>query len=96
MKKIIGITTILLFAVISVAYLYFSKLNGRSRNNDLILSEIPASASIVFQYPNDHSLYEIFKDYHLFDTIIGNQNKEEIHWLKDILLRSKKFEKFTS
>lgn len=96
MKKIIGITTILLFAVISVAYLYFSKLNGRSRNNDLILSEIPASASIVFLYPNDHSLYEIFKDYHLFDTIIGNQNKEEIHWLKDILLRSKKFEKFTS
>jgi hypothetical protein len=95
MKKIIGITTFLLFAVISVAYLYFSKLNTRSRNNDLVLSEIPADASIIFQYPNDRSLYEIFKDYRLFDTIIGNQSKDEIHWLKDILLSDKELEMFT-
>lgn len=88
MKKIIGITSVLLFAVISVAYLYFSGLNSQSRNNDLILSEIPASAAIILEYPNDRSLYEIFKDYSLFDTIIGNRNKKENDWLKDNLLES--------
>lgn len=96
MKKIIGITILLLSAVISVAYLYFSKLNTQSRSNDIILSEIPANASIVFQYPNDYSLYEIFKDYRLFDTIIGNRNKEEIHWLKKILLSKKELEIYSA
>lgn len=92
MKKIIGITTVLLFAVISVAYLYFSNLNSLTRNNDLILAEIPASAAIILEYPNDHSLYEIFKDYNLFDTIIGKRNKGENSWLKANLLQNNLFE----
>ncbi|MCF8453524.1 MAG: hypothetical protein K9G42_09995 [Pedobacter sp.] len=86
MKKIIGITTALVLTVISLAYLYFSNLNVRSRNNDRVLSEIPADASLIFQYPNDKSLYEIFSDYTVFDTIIGTQAKNELAWLKDLLI----------
>jgi hypothetical protein len=78
MKKIIGITTALVLIVISLAYLYFSNLNVSSRNNDRVLSEIPADASLIFQYPNDKSLYEIFSDYTVFDTIIGTQSKKEL------------------
>lgn len=85
MKKIIGITTALVLAVISLAYLYFSNLNVKSRNNDLVLSEIPANAAVIFQYMNDKSLYEIFTDYTVFDTIIGTKNKQELAWLKEIL-----------
>jgi hypothetical protein len=85
MKKIIGITTALVLAVISLAYLYFSNLNVKSRNNDLVLSEIPADAAVIFQYMNDKSLYEIFTDYTVFDTIIGTQNKQELAWLRNIL-----------
>jgi hypothetical protein len=85
MKKIIGITTALVLAVISLAYLYFSNLNVKSRNNDLVLSEIPADAAVIFQYLNEKSLYEIFTDYTVFDTIIGTQNKQELAWLKEIL-----------
>lgn len=92
MKKIIGITSVLLLAVISVAYLYFSSLNSQSRNNDLILSEIPANAALILQYTNDQSLYEIFKDYNLFDTIIGNRNKGENNWLKATLLQNEQIE----
>jgi len=84
MNKIIGITTALIIVVLSLAYLYFSNLNNKSRSNDRILSEIPADASIIFQYPNDKSLYDIFKDYTLFDTIIGTQYKSELSWLKKI------------
>lgn len=84
MNKIIGTTIALFIVVLTLAYLYFSNLNGKSRNNDRILSEIPADASILFQYPNDKSLYDIFKDYTLFDTIIGTQHKNKMHLLKKL------------
>ena len=86
MKTIIGITAALFIAVVSVAYLYFSSLNVKSRSNNRILSEIPTDASVVFQHQNDQSLYDIFKDYTIFDTIAGPQKKEEIHWLTNFIL----------
>ncbi len=95
MKKIIGITTILVLTVISLAYLYFSSLNIKSRNNDRVLSEIPADASLVFQYPNDKSLYDIFKEYTVFDTIIGLYHKQELAWLKKLLISKKELSDIT-
>ncbi|MFA6946772.1 MAG: hypothetical protein WC220_12820, partial [Pedobacter sp.] len=89
MKKIIGITAALVLAVLSLAYLYFSNLNVKSRSNDRVLSEIPADASLVFQYPNDKSLYDIFRDYTVFDTIIGTQHKNELAWLKSLLISNR-------
>lgn len=86
MKKIVGAATVLLIAVLSLAYLYFSKLDVKSRSNDRVLSEIPADAAVVFQYPNDKSLYDIFRDYTVFDTIVGTQKKAELSWLKNFLL----------
>lgn len=85
MKKIIGITIILVLSVISLAYLYFSNLTVKSRNNDRVLSEIPADATVIFQYINEKSLYEIFTDYTVFDTIIGTQNKQELAWIRKML-----------
>lgn len=86
MKIILGITTVLLLAVFSVAYLYFSNLTVNSRSNDKTLALIPSSAAVIFQFTNDKGLYEIFKDYPVFDAITGNQKKEELTWLKEILL----------
>ena len=86
MKTIIGITSALFIAVLSVAYLYFSNLNVKNRSNNQILSEIPSDASVIFQHQNDQSLYDIFKDYTIFDTIVGPQKKEDLHWLTNYLL----------
>lgn len=86
MKTIIGITSALFIAVLSVAYLYFSNLNVKNRSNNQILSEIPSDASVIFQHQNDQSLYDIFKDYTIFDTIVGPQKKEDIHWLTNYLM----------
>ena len=86
MKIILGITTALLFAVFTVAYLYFSNLTGDSRSNDKTLAAIPADASVIFNFSNDKSLFEIFKDYTIFDAITGNRTREELHWLKRLLL----------
>ena len=86
MKKIIGATFFLLIAVFAVAYLYFSNLTVNSRTNDKALAEIPSNASIIFQFNNDKSLYDIFRDYQVFDAITGVQKKEELSWLKKFLL----------
>ncbi len=86
MKIILGITTVLLLAVFSVAYLYFSNLTGDSRSNDKTLAGIPADASVIFNFSNDKSLYEIFKDYEVFDVISGKKKKQELSWLKSLLL----------
>ena len=88
MKTIIGITSALFIAVLSVAYLYFSNLNVKNRSNNQILSEIPSDASVIFQHQNDQSLYDIFKDYTIFDTIVGPQKKEDIHWLTNYLMNT--------
>lgn len=89
MKIILGITTVLLLAVFIVAYLYFSNLTGDSRSNDKTLASIPADASVILTFSNDKSLYEIFKDYTLFDTLTGNRTKQELSWLKHLLLDNK-------
>ena len=88
MKTILGITTVLLLAVFTVAYLYFSNLSGDSRSNDKTLAVIPADAYLVFNFSNDKSLYEIFKDYTIFDTITGNRKKQELQWLKDLIIEN--------
>lgn len=89
MKIILGITTVLLLAVFSVAYMYFSSLTGDSRSNDKTLAAIPSDASLIFNFSNDRSLYEIFKDYTVFDAIIGKKNKKELSWLKALLLNNR-------
>ncbi len=91
MKIILGITGILLLAVFSVAYLYFSNLNVDSRSNDKTLIGIPSDASAVFQFSNDKSLYEIFRNYTLFDAITGLEKKEQLSWLRDLLLNNEEF-----
>lgn len=88
MKIILGVTTILLLAVFSVAYLYFSNLSVDSRSNDKALSGIPSNASVVFHFVNDKGLYDIFKDYPVFNDIIGDKRKLELSWLKDLLLNN--------
>jgi len=88
MRLIFGITTILLLAVFSVAYLYFSSLTVDTRSNDKTLAVIPADASVVFNFSNDISLYEIFKDFTVFDGITGDQKKRELQWLKGLLLNN--------
>ena len=89
MKIIFGITSILLLAVFLVAYLYFSSLTVDSRSNDKTLAGIPADASVIFNFSNDKSLYEIFKDYTVFDAITGNKKKQELQWLKGLLLNNR-------
>ena len=86
MTKIILFTSVLVVAVFTVAYLYFSNLSAGSRNIDQALSQIPNDAALVFEINNDQSIYDIFSDYQLFNALIGKQKQEEILLLKSLLV----------
>ncbi|MEO8794950.1 MAG: hypothetical protein ABI390_05750 [Daejeonella sp.] len=89
MNKIILSIFLLLVAVFTFAYLYFSNIEAGSKNNNRALSQIPASASLIFSFKNDDAFYEIFKDYELFDAITGKENKAEFEIIKNNLLNLK-------
>ena len=89
MNKLILTTSLLLVAVFTVAYLYFSNITATSLSNDRALSLIPHDAALIFQFKNDKSIYDIFSDYTVFDAIIGKQKQGELRALKTILQNSK-------
>lgn len=95
MKKIIGLIAILLIAVGVFAYIYFSNLHVNRRNNNRILSEIPADAGIILQFQNEQDVYDILNENTLFDTIAGEQKKEEIHFLRDLISKNASLEPYT-
>jgi len=87
MKKIVILTSVLLISTILIAILYFSNLGVETHNNDKILAYIPQETALIFQFKNDKSLNDIFKDYDLFNTILGAQRVVEITQLQLLLLK---------
>lgn len=87
MRNIIIICTILIAAIITLAGKYFSALSGKDNNTTKALSYIPGDAALILNFKNDESFYEIFKEYTLFDAIIGQKRAEEINQLKELLLK---------
>jgi hypothetical protein len=73
-------------AITALASRYFSALAGKDNNLSTVLSFTPADAAFVLSFKNDESFFEIFKDYKLFDSIIGEQQAKEINQLKGILV----------
>ena len=86
MRKIIILTSVLLISTILIAILYFSNLGVETHNNDKILASIPQETALIFQFKNDRSLNDVFKDYEIFNTILGAQRVAEITQLQLLLL----------
>jgi hypothetical protein len=95
MKKIIGLIAILLIIVGVFAYIYFSNLHVNSRNSNRILTEIPADAGLILQFQNEQDLYDILNENTLFDTISGQQKKQEMDFLRDFISKNTTLESLT-
>ncbi|HCN84728.1 MAG TPA: hypothetical protein DIT07_14085, partial [Sphingobacteriaceae bacterium] len=87
MRKIIILTSFLLLSTILIAVLYFSNLGVGTRSNEKILQYIPQETALIFEFKNDKSFYEIFKDYELFNIILGKQRIAEIAQLQTSLFK---------
>ncbi|RZK71821.1 MAG: hypothetical protein EOO92_20230, partial [Pedobacter sp.] len=86
MKRIIVVVIVLFTAIITMAYLYFSRLNNERENNDSDLHAAVHNSAIVFSFQNDKSILDILKSQPLFSEIIGEENYHQMVSLKDHLL----------
>ena len=96
MRNIILLCTILLVVIAVLAGKYFSELTGKDENVTKVLHYIPADAAIVLNFKNDESFYDIFKDYELFNAIIGKNRSDEIIKLKQLILDQGKLPEITA
>ncbi|TZF84010.1 hypothetical protein FW774_11230 [Pedobacter sp. BS3] len=86
MKKLIILISLLVIAIIAVAVLYFSRINMDGRSNERALSYIPDDATVVAEFRNDKSSYEIFNDYQLLNAALGDAHWDELQTLKSLFL----------
>ncbi len=96
MKTFVGIISALLIAVFFVAYLYFSSITVDSRNNDRTLASVPSSASLIYQFSNDKSMFDIFSGYPVFKDLTGIATMRDYSWLKGLLLDNPRLNEYTA
>ncbi len=94
MKRLIIITIILLIATVLVTVVYFKNLNSTTQQTSQVLRTIPNNASLIFEFNNEKSFYEIFADNKLFTNIIGDEKMAELAALKKTLLQNPLIEHF--
>ena len=80
------ITLILLIAAIGISITYFANLNPPGQRAGKVMNNIPPDATLVFDYKNDDSIYDIFKGNSLLTNLIGNERTTELQELKAHLL----------
>jgi len=87
MKKQIIITLILLIATAYVTVVYFKNLNPPGSNTSRVMRAIPGNASLIFEFNNDSSFYDFFKDNRLFAAVTGKQVLGQLDTLRQQLFR---------
>lgn len=83
MKKIIIIIFFLIVGVCGVTWMYFKDINSSEKSVDKVFSIIPQDASLIFEYKNETSFYDIFKDFTLFADVLGANNINQLTALKN-------------
>lgn len=91
MKKIITIISLLIIGIVAVTWLYFSNLSSFENSNERVFKILPANASLVFEYKNEDSFYEIFQDFTLFKEVLGKNNLKYLGALKQIFVDNDTF-----
>ena len=86
MKKIITIISILILGIVAVTWLYFKNLTATEYSNENVFKVIPNDAAMVFEYKNEDSFYDIFKDFSLFGDLLGRNNLEHLNALKQVFV----------
>lgn len=86
MKRLLFATIILLIATVLVTVVYFRNLNTATQHTSNVLRNIPNDASLIFEFNNEQSFYDIFAGNKLFTTIAGEEKIAELAALRKLLL----------
>ncbi|MDR6782948.1 hypothetical protein ABIE26_000564 [Pedobacter africanus] len=82
MKKILISIVILFAAIVTMAYLYFSRLNKDQNITDMGLHAAAASSGFIFSFQNDKGVTDILKEQQLFEEILGADKYKLLTTLK--------------
>ena len=83
MKKIIITVSILILCVGAVTWFYFKNISASEQGAEKVFQIIPADASLIFEFKNDVSFYDVFKEFSLFRDVLGNKNLDHLNALKN-------------
>lgn len=88
MKRLIIITVILVAATAVVTVAYFRHLSPPGKRATQVINTIPDSAALIFEFNNDSSFYDIYKNSELFSALIGQPAIKQFNTLRHVLLNS--------
>ncbi|ALL07506.1 hypothetical protein AQ505_19620 [Pedobacter sp. PACM 27299] len=88
MKKILLSIIVLLTAIITMAYLYFSKLNTAHAESDLSLYAAVSESGFIFSFEQDKSVLDLLKEQDNFEEIMGSEKFKSLQSLKNGVLSS--------
>ncbi|MHA4894895.1 hypothetical protein ACXZ1K_09095 [Pedobacter sp. PWIIR3] len=86
MKRIVIIIAVLLIAIVTMAYLYFTGLKTEQKNNDHSLYAVAGNASLIFSFENDASILDILSGQDLLQEITGSEKFAQLKSLKNNLI----------
>lgn len=86
MKKIAIVIGLLLIAIVTMAYLYFSKLNADHNTTDIGLHAATSSSGFVFSFQNEKGITDILKEQPIFSEILGKEKYQQLSAIKKNLL----------
>ncbi len=77
---------ILLIAMMTLAYLYFSKLNKDTDDLEISIYAATEKAVLIFSFQNDKRVLELLKSQNLLQSILPEENLKSIQVLQEELL----------
>ncbi|WDF54153.1 hypothetical protein [Mucilaginibacter sp. KACC 22063] len=85
MKHLI-ITIILLAAAIGITVVYFENLESSGGRPEEVMNHIPDDASVIAEFDNETSFYELFSGNNLLTGLAGKSKTDEFKILREQLL----------
>jgi hypothetical protein len=86
MKRILVLIIVLLTAILTMAYLYFTGLKADKKNNDNALYAAASGSAFIFAFQNEKSILDILSSQSLLKEIIGDEKSEQLRILHQYLL----------
>ena len=94
MRNTIIITVVLFLAVIAASIYYFRDINNEHHDNIKPLKYLPENTLLIASIKNDEVTDNIFKDFELFDAILGFDDTKTIKFFKNNILRNEVLKPF--
>ncbi|MGO1243366.1 MAG: hypothetical protein ACTMH4_04735 [Sphingobacterium sp.] len=89
------ITTILLFiAVIGATVYYFANVNGEKKETIRPLTFLPEETFVIATFRNDVTIDNIFKDFEIFEAMVGTSEITKWKELKSNLVRKQQLQPY--